>query len=76
MYVCVCNAITEREITGAVARGWASYRQLREELGVGTCCGRCAGCAREVLRKALADTEAVRVEVARPRAKAGVPLAA
>ena len=50
MYVCVCNAVTEQDILGAVAEGCASLRQLREQLGVGACCGRCKGCAREVLK--------------------------
>lgn len=53
MYVCVCNAVTERDIGSAVAEGCGSLRQLREQLGVGACCGRCAGCAREVLRNSL-----------------------
>jgi bacterioferritin-associated ferredoxin len=26
---------------------------LREQLGVGACCGRCTGCAREVLKNSL-----------------------
>ena len=50
MYVCVCNAVTEQDIFDAVAEGCASLRQLREQLGVGACCGRCKGCAREVLK--------------------------
>ena len=50
MYVCVCNAVTEQDIFNAVAEGCSSLRQLREQLGVGACCGRCTGCAREVLR--------------------------
>ena len=53
MYVCVCNAVTEQDIFNAVAEGCASLRQLREQLGVGACCGRCKGCAREVLEDSL-----------------------
>lgn len=52
MYICVCNAVTERDIDGAIAAGCCSLRQLREELGVGACCGRCASCAREKLKDA------------------------
>ncbi len=51
MYVCVCNAVTERDIFNAVAEGCASLRQLREQLGVGACCGRCTGCARDLLKQ-------------------------
>lgn len=53
MYVCICNAVTEGDIVNAVAEGCASLRQLREQLGVGACCGRCTGCAREVLQSSL-----------------------
>ena len=53
MYVCVCNAVTDSDIGGAVAEGCGSLQQLREQLGVGACCGRCAGCARGWLRNAM-----------------------
>jgi bacterioferritin-associated ferredoxin len=53
MYVCVCNAVTERDIGCAVAEGCCSLRDLREQLGVGACCGRCTDHAREVLRDSL-----------------------
>jgi len=65
MYVCVCNAVTERDILGAVAEGCASLRQLREQLGVGACCGRCKGCARDMLTHSLhARTPAYRLTAA------------
>ena len=53
MYVCICNAVTENDIGSAVAEGCCSLRQLREQLGVGACCGRCIGCARDVLNNSL-----------------------
>lgn len=53
MYVCICNAVTERHIDSAIADGCRSLRQLREQLGVGACCGRCTGCARDVLKNSL-----------------------
>lgn len=52
MYVCVCNAVTESHIGKAVAEGCRSMRELRERLGVGDCCGRCASCARRVMKDA------------------------
>lgn len=51
MYVCVCHAVTDRDIESAVAEGCCSLRQLREQLGVGKTCGRCARCARETMRE-------------------------
>jgi bacterioferritin len=55
MYVCICNAVTDTAIRCAVADGCKNLRDLRSQLGVGGDCGRCAGCAREVLRDALQD---------------------
>lgn len=49
MYVCVCNAITEREVRECARRGCCSLEALSEELGVGTCCGRCRPAAKEIL---------------------------
>ena len=55
MYVCVCNAVTERHIGAAVSEGAATLRDLRDRLGVAGECGRCATCARDCLRSALAE---------------------
>ncbi|TSA51039.1 MAG: hypothetical protein D4R48_00285 [Nitrosomonadales bacterium] len=53
MFVCVCNAVTEKDIGSAVSDGCRSLRELREQLGVGACCGRCSDCARGVLQDTL-----------------------
>ena len=53
MYVCVCNAITDREIRGAAELGARSLDDLSATLGVATCCGKCSDCARKVLAEAL-----------------------
>ncbi len=55
MIVCVCNNVSERKIRGAVEAGITTMPQLREELGVGTCCGKCHSCAKTVLRACLED---------------------
>ena len=57
MIVCVCNNISDREIRQAVQLGVRSMVQLRNELGVGTCCGKCQGCAKKVLREGLQAQE-------------------
>ncbi len=49
MIVCVCNNISDREIRQAAELGIASIAELRQELGVGTMCGKCVSYAREVL---------------------------
>jgi len=51
MYVCVCQAVTERQVREAVENGVTSMRGLRQELGVASECGRCARCAHGILKE-------------------------
>jgi bacterioferritin-associated ferredoxin len=55
MYVCVCNAITDREVRGAVALGARSLADLQSTLGVATCCRRCADCAVGLVSQVLCE---------------------
>lgn len=57
MYVCVCNAVTEHQIRAAYCEGACSMRELRKQLGVAGCCGRCAPTARDVLRQCRQEQE-------------------
>lgn len=49
MYICVCNAISERQVQEAVAQGASELTDLQASLGVATCCGHCAEVATEYL---------------------------
>ena len=49
MYICVCNAITERQVRASVDAGATTLSDLQFELGVATCCGCCAATAAEYL---------------------------
>jgi bacterioferritin-associated ferredoxin len=40
MYVCVCHAVTDKDICKAVDRGACSLFDVQNELPVGSCCGR------------------------------------
>lgn len=51
MYVCICNAVTDRQIREARDNGARSVADLSRELKLGTCCGRCKDCARAILRE-------------------------
>lgn len=53
MIVCVCYNVSERKIRQAVDEGLSTMPQLREQLGVGTCCGKCHSCAKTILRDHL-----------------------
>ena len=45
MYVCICNAISDHKIKEAVAAGASSLTDLKDQLGVASCCGCCADLA-------------------------------
>lgn len=57
MYVCVCNAVTEKHIVEAARGGLTRLKDLREALGVTAECGRCAKCAHQCLRNALTSSD-------------------
>jgi bacterioferritin-associated ferredoxin len=41
VYVCVCHAITESEVTASVEAGATTVQALGERTGAGTSCGMC-----------------------------------
>ncbi len=53
MYVCICNAVSDRTIRAAAASG-ASFEVLAEETGCASCCGSCTGLAHEIFDEAAA----------------------
>ena len=55
MIVCVCNNVSDHKIRQAVDNGMVSLAELREHLDVGTCCGKCNSCAKQVIRDRLAS---------------------
>lgn len=67
MYVCICKALTERDVRSAVAEGCNSVRELKHKLGLGSECGRCASCAHGMLqsvRGAMVANEASQLATA------------
>ncbi|MEO6354272.1 MAG: (2Fe-2S)-binding protein [Oxalobacteraceae bacterium] len=53
MIVCVCNNISDKEIRQAADLGLTTMASLRDDLGIGTCCGKCKSCAKTVLKNHL-----------------------
>lgn len=49
MYVCLCNAITDRQIRECVDRGATSLCKVQTHLPVANCCGACEDTARDVI---------------------------
>ena len=66
MYVCVCNAITDKQIRRAARNGVNSLYELRGTLGVAAGCGSCARTAQEILDEELAGNGSPQVYMPSP----------
>ncbi len=55
MYVCMCKAITDKQIIDAVDNGLQNFDEIQNDLGVGTNCGACREYAQELVSERLAD---------------------
>lgn len=76
MYVCLCKGVTDKQIRKAVDEGARSIRDLRQQFGVGSQCGKCTCCARDVLHEALhARADVVHVYVPSPQGSLEVDIA-
>jgi len=51
MYVCICNAVTDKQIRKAAESGVQDLWGLQRELGVGSGCGACKEMASGILRE-------------------------
>ena len=51
MYVCICNAITDKQIRKAAESGVHDLWGLQRELGVAVGCGACKEMASDILRE-------------------------
>ncbi|NIA27699.1 MAG: hypothetical protein GWP02_06550 [Desulfobulbaceae bacterium] len=49
MYVCICNAITDKQIRRAAGSGVTNLWELQKDLGVASNCGKCKETAIEIL---------------------------
>ncbi len=51
MYVCVCMAVTERQVQQAARNGAKTLKDLKRDLGVASACGLCGSCAKRCLKE-------------------------
>jgi bacterioferritin-associated ferredoxin len=58
MYVCICNAVTERAIRHAAAEGVRSIDELTLRTGCSGTCGCCRELAIQVLEQAVEHCDA------------------
>lgn len=55
MYVCLCKGITDSAIRDAVYDGASSFREVRQNLGVATQCGKCACWAKDIVNETIQE---------------------
>ena len=49
MYICVCKAVTDKQIQQAIHNGACTRRQLYQCTGAGDVCGKCNNHIRQML---------------------------
>jgi bacterioferritin-associated ferredoxin len=65
MIVCVCKAISDRQLRASIEAGNDSFDALQFEHGVATCCGRCE----EMVHSMLSGQSCMTAERSRDRVK-------
>ncbi len=55
MYVCICHAITDKQIRDEVYQGAKCLKSLQKNLPVGSGCGTCVCFAKEVIHETLCE---------------------
>ena len=63
MIVCVCKRVSDREIVRH-ARAGMGFDDIQFELGVATQCGRCEGCARDIVDQCSATAPVAAIQQA------------
>jgi bacterioferritin-associated ferredoxin len=53
MYICICNAVSDKAILRAIDDGAHSFDALMDELAVATACGSCESAVRHHLAERL-----------------------
>lgn len=52
MYVCICNAVTERQVRDLVEQGFCSLQEIQARTGCAGTCGHCIDHAEQVIQAA------------------------
>jgi bacterioferritin-associated ferredoxin len=60
MYVCLCNALTDRQLRQHLARGVRSVSMLYRACGTEPQCGKCVPLVRQMLREDAGDAKTSR----------------
>ena len=61
MIVCICHNVSDKAIRQALAAGAGSMAEIRAQLNVGSCCGKCNAFAKTLVRAHLEDSKITEV---------------
>ena len=56
MYVCLCQAVTDRQIKEFVNDGAGTFEDVFKELGVASQCGKCSQLAQNIIETSINKT--------------------
>ncbi len=65
MIVCICHNVSDKAIRQALEDGAGSMHEIRAQLGVGSCCGKCNAFAKTLVRAHLEDSGSQATELRR-----------
>lgn len=72
MYVCICKAVTEKQIREAIDTGACTRKAISACLEAGTGCGKCNPEISKLLRRGRPESLELAAMAAYPRAMGGV----
>lgn len=61
MIVCICHNVSDKAIRQALEAGAGSLAEIRAQLNVGSCCGKCNAFAKTLVRAHLEDGQVTEV---------------
>lgn len=64
MYVCICNAVTERQIRALAEQGISTMAELSRVNGCSTTCGSCLEDAEQILQASQPSRKGIKLDVA------------
>ena len=68
MYVCLCKAVTDRQIRETISEGATTFAEIRRQLGVATQCGKCECSARALWSECSASQSLAHIRQVLPEA--------
>ncbi len=60
MYICICKAVTERQICEAIESGACTRKDISTCLKAGTGCGKCNREIRDLLQRGRSESQGLR----------------